>query len=126
MAAFENWYHGKISRSDAVEKLMRFPEGCFLVRESSSYLGGYALSVRHHGCVIHRIVHSSRSGSGATSTYELEGSGKCFSKITDLVKYYRSNFISTDGEILKIPCPKNIGYGKDQPGGKHDGECILL
>ena len=120
MASFENWYHGKISRSEVEEKLRISPDGSFLVRESATYPGSYALSTKHQGQIKHRIVHSTRGDSG--SSYQLKGSGKCFHKITDLVMYYRNNYISTDGEILRTPCSRstpNEVHARRFPGKLH-------
>ena len=103
MAGHERWYHGKISRREAEEKLRVTQDGSFLVRESTTHPGCFALSTKHQGKVKHRLVHSTPGGSA--STFELKGSGKPFNKLTDLVKYYQYNYMSTDWEILKSPCP---------------------
>lgn len=53
--ASRNWYHGLLTRSRAEEVLRAngFEEGLFLVRESSSAIGDFVLSVVHANDVIH-------------------------------------------------------------------------
>ncbi|UYV80127.1 sem-5, partial [Cordylochernes scorpioides] len=41
----DSWYHGRITRAQAEQKLMNQPEGCFLVRLSESSPGDLSLSV---------------------------------------------------------------------------------
>ncbi|XP_015522213.2 tyrosine-protein kinase Shark isoform X1 [Neodiprion lecontei] len=57
MGSEENiaWYHGDLSRQDAENMLKEegTEDGTFLVRNSSSSLGDYVLSVLHNGEVIH-------------------------------------------------------------------------
>ena len=106
------WYHGKIFRKEAEEKLQNSPEGYFLVRESATHPGSYALSTKHQGKVKHRIIFY-REDHG---TYELKGSRKPFLKITKLIKYYRQNYISTSGEILDTPCPHNMDIFQPHKG----------
>ena len=113
LMSLEDWYHGKMSREDTEYKMENTPEGCFLVRESTTVPGSLVLSLKHRGKVNHRLVHSFRDSTGSWC-YELKGSGKSFKRIISLVKHYKNNYISTDEEILKTPCPKEIdSQGKE-------------
>ena len=49
MSETSNWFHGKLSRIEAEEVLKEngFDEGLFLVRNSSSAIGDFVLSVVH-------------------------------------------------------------------------------
>ena len=55
MSETSNWFHGILSRSQAEEVLHEngFEEGLFLVRNSSSAIGDFVLSVVHKEEVIH-------------------------------------------------------------------------
>eukprot|EP00043_Microstomoeca_roanoka_P001107 m.30916 g.30916 ORF g.30916 m.30916 type:complete len:847 (-) comp10653_c0_seq1:292-2832(-) len=58
------WLYGKISRH-ATESLLAdygLQNGLFLVRESGSHSGAYAISVCHNGKVIHHLVRSLPNG----------------------------------------------------------------
>ena len=49
MSETSNWFHGKLSRIEAEEVLKEngLDEGLFLVRNSSSAIGDFVLSVVH-------------------------------------------------------------------------------
>ena len=114
LVSFEDWYYGKISREDAEGRLKDAPVDTFLVRESNSNPGSFVLSLKHQGKVKHRLVHSFRDSTGSLC-YELKGYGKSFKRMISLVKYFRDNYISTDGEILRTVCPKH----KTSPAKEH-------
>ena len=58
MSETSNWFHGILSRSQAEEVLHEngFEEGLFLVRNSSSAIGDFVLSVVHKEEVIFRNI----------------------------------------------------------------------
>jgi len=41
-----SWFHGKISRDEATQRLIMAQNGLFIIRESEQHPGNYALSVR--------------------------------------------------------------------------------
>ena len=38
--------------------------------------------------------------------YEVEGTEKPFSSMDELIAYYQKSFLSTEEELLTIPCPR--------------------
>jgi SH2 domain len=66
-----SWYFGKLSRPQA-EKLLKHPKnqnGAFLIRDSESQAGQYALSVRHNESIKHyRIRKLDQGGYFITQT----------------------------------------------------------
>ena len=107
------WYHGKTSREDSEELLKDAPDGYFLVRESTTQPGNYALSTKHQGEIRHWFIRFRED----RYTYEITGTGKCFQRITELVGYYQEHFITTEGEILTVSCPRNLEFQSQTPGG---------
>ena len=75
------WYHGKTSRQDSEELLKDAPDGYFLVRESTTQPNSHVLSTKHQGEILHRIIRFRED----RYTYELEGTRRCFQRITELV-----------------------------------------
>lgn len=63
-----SWYWGRLGRQEAVSLLQGQRHGVFLVRDSSSILGDYVLSVSENSKVSHYIINSisnnRQSGSG--------------------------------------------------------------
>ena len=41
-----SWFHGNVSRDEVMRRLNAAKNGVFIIRESSSHPGNYALSVR--------------------------------------------------------------------------------
>ncbi|KJE88526.1 crk-like protein [Capsaspora owczarzaki ATCC 30864] len=52
----KGWYHGRLSRGQTESLLQGKPNGCFLIRDSTSSLGDYVLSVSESGRASHYIV----------------------------------------------------------------------
>ena len=97
----QKWYH-RITRIAAERKLQDTPDGCFLVRESESREGSYALSLNHQRMVKHFCIRRKASGQ-----YELDGMEKSFDNLPALVDYYSRWSISTEGELLRVPFAAN-------------------
>ena len=97
-----SWYFGDIKRAEAVKELMTrgTPTGTFLVRESKSTQGNFALSVRVGDSVSHYKIRNIDRISYYISTQV------SFSSLYELVQHY-----SRDAHGLKctlnIPCPKH-------------------
>uniref|UniRef100_UPI00358F245B crk-like protein n=1 Tax=Myxine glutinosa TaxID=7769 RepID=UPI00358F245B len=52
------WYLGALGRQEAARRLLGRPAGTFLVRDSSTCIGDYVLSVSENGKVSHYIINS--------------------------------------------------------------------
>ncbi|KAJ8936138.1 hypothetical protein NQ318_022220 [Aromia moschata] len=72
------WYWGPISRTHAEERLRGFPDGAFLIRDSSSDRYIFTLSFRSVGKTLHTRIELSKSG------YSLFGQGG-YHSIAELV-----------------------------------------
>ena len=97
----EAWYHGRISYLEAQKRLEAFPDGYFLVRDSTSSPGNYVLTMMHNGEPIHFLVEFSKN----PQTYEIHGSRISFEYLQDLVHYYTTHPITAKREKLLHICP---------------------
>ena len=98
------WYFGKITRADAEKKLLQTgnPTGTFLIRDSETRPGDYALSIRdsdrvRHYCIISKV---------GTGRYYI--APRCtFNSLEELVRHYSGD---ADGLCcqLTVICPKFI------------------
>lgn len=94
------WFQGKLSREKAEGRLNEVQFGCFLVRESESRVGEYALSLRHDGVVKHFRIDTKH---GLSPRYELYGAKRSFPSLEVLIDYYSHHCISSGGELLTTP-----------------------
>ncbi|KRZ00759.1 Tyrosine-protein phosphatase corkscrew -like protein [Trichinella pseudospiralis] len=125
---FNKWFHGYISGREAEQILMeQGRNGSFLVRESQSTPGDYALSVRQDNQVTHVMIWCKDNRYGV-------GGGDEFSSLKDLVEHYRrSPMVETSGSVVHLKHPlnttkieietsidgrvKKLQEGKDQTSG---------
>ncbi|RWS15773.1 src-like-adapter 2 [Dinothrombium tinctorium] len=96
-----DWYYGSICRDSALNILQREPIGAFVVRDSSSKPGCYALSIRvpkqfQVSGVAHYLIIRSAKG-----TFKIKGFTKEFSSLHSLIVHH-----SIMQELL--PCPLNL------------------
>ncbi|KRX87277.1 1-phosphatidylinositol 4,5-bisphosphate phosphodiesterase gamma-1 [Trichinella pseudospiralis] len=92
----EEWFHGRISRDQAVEILKEHShlgKGLFLVRESSTFVGDHSLSLLYNDTVHHCRIKSTQIA-GTKHYY--------------LVEAKKQNYLVTPKfrAKLKIPCPQ--------------------
>lgn len=81
----ERWYHGPISSKEAERMLLaKGRQGSYLVRESQSQPGQYALAVRCNNGIQQIIIRHRET------KYDI-GSGPTFSSLRELVEYYVQN-----------------------------------
>ena len=94
------WYHGDITWEDSEERLRAQDSDCFLVRKSQHQEEKLVISVRYGQEVKHHTVGTKYQ------YYEVEGTEKPFSSMDELIAYYQHHFLSTEEELLTIPCPR--------------------
>lgn len=99
------FFYGNITREEAEGYLRQtgLSNGLYLLRQSRNYLGGFALSVSHGGCIYHYTIERHPN-----DTYAIAG-GKCHRTPLDVIDYHSQE---KDGliSLLKKPCnrPKNM------------------
>lgn len=82
-----SWFHGKLTRDEAERVLRSSPEeGQFLVRESTSALGDYVLSLMENGDVIHYQIR--RHGEDAFFSID---NGPVVHGLEMLIELYKKN-----------------------------------
>nr|XP_039265386.1 1-phosphatidylinositol 4,5-bisphosphate phosphodiesterase gamma-1-like isoform X1 [Styela clava] len=84
----ENWYHGSKDRS-SIERLLREyagPDGSFVVRDSSTFIGNYTLSFWFKGRVHHCRIHSQQLVGGLIEYYLV--SENHFDSLYSLICHY--------------------------------------
>ncbi|KAJ8681018.1 hypothetical protein QAD02_016805 [Eretmocerus hayati] len=94
------WYHDKLSRDDAEQLLLEDDkeEGTFLVRESSSSLGDYVLSVRHNNEVVHYQIRKHGEDAFFSIDDEVTIHG-----LDTLIEYYQQDNCGLV-TMLRTPC----------------------
>ncbi|CDW54867.1 tyrosine protein phosphatase corkscrew [Trichuris trichiura] len=119
----ERWFHGYISGREAEQLLLeQGRNGSFLVRESQSTPGDYALSVRQNNRVTHvmvrfvvkktlRLILSAKVNIPFIWTqngrYDV-GGGDDFRTLSELVDHYRkSPMVETSGTVVHLKFPLN-------------------
>lgn len=100
------WFHGRISRVAAEQKLMQCAyEGAFLFRESETSPGGFSLSVRVHNRTGVHVQHFKilRDDAGKYFLWVVK-----FSSLNELINYHKTSSVSRSEDIfLKASCAKN-------------------
>ena len=101
------WYHGKITRANAEQQLMKQPtDGAFLVRDSEtqSEAGSYSLSIKFMDSVQHFKI--------LRNEFKYYIWNQTFSSLNQLVDYYRSVSISRNHRIMLVDMVHLLGRAK--------------
>jgi len=106
----EPWFFGKISRTKA-EKLLANPmrkHGCFIIRESESQPGQYALTMKDGDAARHYRIETVHDGK-----FHLQGSSSPdFASLQELVTFHKQKRAGLS-TTLKDPCPKEGAKASD-------------
>ncbi|VDP20970.1 unnamed protein product [Soboliphyme baturini] len=108
----EEWFHGKISRDDAVHLLKCHADlgnGLFLVRESTTFIGDYSLSFLYHATVHHCRIKTSQTRG---VTYYFLQETKKMDTLYELISYYQDHMFNTPKFRTKLvtPCPQPMPH----------------
>ncbi|KAI2805487.1 hypothetical protein RDWZM_008746 [Blomia tropicalis] len=115
----EPWFHGHITgnglkgRKEAerrIEAHVGKIDGCFLVRDSDSFIGDYSLSFWKGGQVHHARIRQKRLCNGRLKYYLVEP--LMFDTLYYLVTYYQSNPVKAGNisQCLTDPVPPTTSY----------------
>lgn len=98
----ERWFHGNLSGTEAARLVLeRGRNGSFLVRESQSKPGEYALTVRTDDKVTHVMIRCQET------KYDVYGGPK-FDSLSKLVEHYQKNpMVETSGTVVHLKQPFN-------------------
>ena len=92
-----SWYHGRISRQTACERLELVGEpGGYLVRESTGQQGDYAISYLSRLGQVHHFKINSNCGD-----YYI--GGRQFYSLNDLIGFYANCSCILENETLEVP-----------------------
>ncbi|KAF4072991.1 hypothetical protein AMELA_G00253670 [Ameiurus melas] len=101
----ESWYWGPLSRKDAVSLLQGQRHGMFLVRDSTTSVGDYVLSVSENSKVSHYIINSAsnnrQSGTGLAPS-RLKIGDQEFDTLPGLLEFYKIHYLDTTTLIEPI------------------------
>jgi hypothetical protein len=93
-----DWYVEKATNAQAMRALKDQPEGCFVIRDSSSQPGSFALSFRYAGESHHALIHGTPRG------LQLAKSELKFPCLSDMIFHYSEQWTPACHEL---PCALN-------------------
>ena len=102
LTVHQPWYHRRLSRQEAENKLGDMDTHSFLVRESAQEVGKLVLSVKSRDNFYHFPIER------GVGSYQVEGTDEPFPSVVELIDHYKQYKLleSNSGEsvILKSPC----------------------
>jgi len=90
------WYHGELGRGAAEAKLVGAPTGVFFVRDSTSSVGDFVMSVSESDKASHYIIQ--RRG---PNVYRM--GDRDFKDLAEIIQFYKSHLL--DCTTLSVPLP---------------------
>ncbi|KAI6219263.1 Phosphoinositide phospholipase C [Aphelenchoides besseyi] len=108
MHVTEEWFHGRVNREVAKERLLEQiskGNGVYLVRESGTFIGDYTLSFLHDKLVHHCRIKTAMIN-GEKKYFFLENNKK--DTLYELISYYTKHTLDTPAfrSYLITPCPQ--------------------
>ncbi|CAK5034515.1 unnamed protein product [Meloidogyne enterolobii] len=103
----EEWFHGKIDREEAKERLIKNKiNGTFLVRESNTFIGDFTLSFLFNNEVHHCRIKTNILPGGEKRYHLLDTLKK--ESLYELISYYMKHSLNTPNfkTYLLTPCPQ--------------------
>lgn len=111
----ERWFHGRMSSSEAEERLRNQSFSSFLVRESHSKPGDFVLSIRCEDKNVTHVMIIKENGK-----YGI-GDGRQFNNLAKLIDHYRKSEITAKhgSEEVKFTLQKSVNLGQIKASDLH-------
>ncbi|XP_006006795.1 adapter molecule crk [Latimeria chalumnae] len=120
-----SWYWGRLSRQEAVALLQGQRHGVFLVRDSTTMLGDYVLSVSENSKVSHYIINSvsnnRQSGCPGLNPSRFRIGDQEFDTLPALLEFYKIHYLDTTTLIEPVSRSRQV----NSTGGQLTGGVIL-
>lgn len=102
------WFHGKLDRHAVESKLSTMPDGTFLIRDSTSSVGDFVMSVSERGYTSHYKI-------GRISDNQYVIGDQTFRNLPDVIEYYQRHLLEHTTLSAPLPLDKAIEHGQLLP-----------